>query len=140
MSPDAGLVGLTEPQPIVIHVPPYDGPLPVRTPAPVRAAMPTEKTATRKRAAALDALRGLFLISMTFGFTIAEGVQDYEGAVLSRGTINISWIQLVSATLNLVSERQAAVAFPCSSTAKLKEPGVWHTRSSPVSKDTRCIS
>src|SRR6478735_56046 len=81
-----------EPQaePIVIHVPPYDEPprsplVPAITttsggvarliaePSPVPASVPQPAVVTEpKRASALDALRGLFLASMTFGFTISN--------------------------------------------------------------------
>jgi hypothetical protein len=62
-------------EPIVIHVPPYDELLPairvrtLETPPPVA---PAAEPPPRKRAFSLDALRGLFLVSMTFGFTITS--------------------------------------------------------------------
>lgn len=72
-------------EPIVIHVPPYDEPIAPRLPiVPTTtttsttvsssfALAPQPALATEpKRASALDALRGLFLISMTFGFTISN--------------------------------------------------------------------
>jgi predicted acyltransferase len=62
-------------EPIVIHVPPYDEASPairVRTlDTPPTVAVVPEAPA-RKRAFSLDALRGLFLVSMTFGFTITS--------------------------------------------------------------------
>jgi predicted acyltransferase len=84
--------GEPEAQPIVIHVPPLAPPLPplpapnesvltgvvslpqvnVELVTPVQTPEPALEVAEPKRASSLDALRGLFLVSMTFGFTISD--------------------------------------------------------------------
>jgi predicted acyltransferase len=63
-------VGIAEPKPIVVHVPPYDTAPPARLPAVAPRTPVRPMLAPRKRASALDALRGLFLLSMTLGFAV----------------------------------------------------------------------